>query len=357
MAYALLFSSVFLISPLFQKQNKKRFSKYNYIFYVIAILFLSLFVGLRGIGVGSDTATYYYHFNSCGTMTVSQLFSRYKSDVGFYLFTWFFSRAFHSFNFYLWICSLIYLIPIGVLICKKSKSPLYSFFIFFCFGLFTFCLSTIRQSLAIGLCVSAYLFFEDKKRLLCVAFIALAALFHYSALVFLPVLLFRVIKVNKFFISLSFVLLAVSYFAAPNLLSLFNAIAERGSYSEYQSASVGGIGMILFLLFIYIISIITGHKSKEFEKNKNETLFIFFALLIFTISRSNLALMRLYYYFLIFLVICIPNILLKINDQGLRNVINLIVIFISIYFLIFEVFDGANEVSKLLLPYVPFWEN
>jgi hypothetical protein len=171
MIYAIVFCACLYPLLLLRKRlcqtdlQEKRRS--NISVYIYITIILCLFVGLRGINVGSDTATYYYHFQNLKNESFISMIEKYKTDVGFYLITMVLAKILKNYNVYLILTSLIYLIPVAVLIYKKSTNPLYSYFLFFCFGLFTFSMSTLRQTIAIGLCIIAYLL-KDKpiKKLL-----------------------------------------------------------------------------------------------------------------------------------------------------------------------------------------------
>lgn len=360
MAYILLFTGTLLLSVLFRyKSVDQGKAKTRLSYYVITTMVLALFIGLRGIDVGSDTQTYFYHFTNLKVTSFSSIFSRYESDGGFYYLTAVLARVLKNYNLYLFVTSLIYLCPIATLIYKKSSNSIYSYFLFYSFGLFTFAMSTLKQSIAIGLCVTAYLLIR-KNKLASLIFIILAGSIHYSAFVFLPVLLFDKIKLKQFTRFLMIIVPFVIAFSLGNIINVILSFADKGNYdtSIYGTRTVGGIGMILFLTFILAIGLYMQYRQNVFEDGEVKNLFIlvYFALLIFISTRFNLAVMRLYYYYLIFLIVYIPNIITKINDKSLRLIMNAIIIFASLYFLIFKVFSDPTSVASKLMPYYFFWE-
>jgi hypothetical protein len=285
------------------------------------------------------------------------MIEKFKTDVGFYLITMVLAKIVKNYNVYLILTSLIYLIPVAVFIYKKSTNPLYSYFLFFCFGLFTFSMSTLRQTIAIGLCIIAYLL-KDKpiKKLLA---LVLAISIHMSALVFLPVLFIHKIKINTLTKTVAIVLpLATVVFMST--IQAF--ILSFSSKNIYGTTKVGGYGMILFLAVVVVLGwyiLIRKPASSPMHSNNIEILiFVYLALLVFVATRFNLAVMRLYYYYFIYIIVLIPNLVSSISnkERNTGRIISTMFVCVSIYFLIFNTFNDPYSVGSKLLPYSFFWE-
>lgn len=363
MIYVVIFCTVLFSSLFFLRRVKGHlYYPYHYHidrkYFIFITILLSLFIGLRGIDVGSDTATYFYHFSNLKNTSYKDIVLRYNSDFFFYYITKVFAGLLRNYNLYLIITSLIYLIPIAILVYKKSEDPVFSYFLFFSFGLFTFSMSTLRQSISIGLCISAFLMME-KKKLLSALMIALAAGIHFSAIVFFPVLLIKRIRLN--ILTIIPLILAPIFFLLffPQITNFLISAADIGNYNTeiYVITSVGGIGMILFLIIVLSIGIMP-FKRVKLRHEADFTIFfmmVYCALLIFISTRFNLAVMRLYYYYFIFIIVYIPNMTARFEDILFKSIIKIFIIMVAIYFLLFQVFSDPYSVGSKLLPYVFFW--
>ena len=358
MPYAIVFSSLLLISQILKKRNELA-SDYHVVYYLVVIVILCLFNSLRGIGVGADTAVYKYHFETICSFNFVQVFERYRLDSGFYFFTWLLSKYIGDFQFYLFVIALLYIIPVIQLIRMRSKYPILSIFLFFCFGLYTFSFSTIRQTIAISFCVIAYIAL-DKSRLKSIIIFAIGVAFHYSAIIFLPYFIIHRLPFKRSVIGILITGVAVSFFLSDGLIPYFTQVVDfSGSNKTYLVVSTGGIGMILFLFFVFIVgatTVITQDQIEELSELKRNVLYIYSALVVFIVSRYNLAVMRLYYYYFIFIIIAIPNILSNTKNPDVRHLLKILFILVALYFLFFQVFADPYAESRRLLPYYFFWQ-
>lgn len=373
MIYTVVFLSVFL-AAIFCRKNlefrKKESDVYYFFYFVFIFLILWLFAGLRNINVGSDTWVYLYHFEEVKGISLKYLISNYYVDIGFYFFTYIISNVIGNFTIYLLIIEFIFLSSVFALIYRKSQYPLFSIFVFICLGLYTFSFSTIRQTLAISFCVWSYLSL-DKRKIRSLVLLLIGALFHYSAVVFLPVIILKRFKITKFRVVINILLVVLITVFYNKLIPIFSyVVLLSGSNKTYESVQTGGIGMIAFLLLLYIMFVCT--YKVDYEKSilidlgfydetycystEIEILFVLMAALIFSATRFNMAAMRLYYYYLFFMVVSIPNLLFHIKKKNNRVIFGAGIVVIMLYFLAFNVFDDPYADSKKLLPYYFFWE-
>ena len=138
----------------------------------------------------------------------------------------------------------------------------------------------------------------------------IAITFHKSSIVFLMFLISKQYAYKEYSIKqiilLLFIIPIPVLFFSSNIINLI----ESNTDSLYLHTSVGGIGMIAFLTFCVLAGIMiwsTFQKTGVQEKRLISSLFmIYCADIVFLISRYNLAVMRLYYYY--FLLIFLYNI-------------------------------------------------
>ncbi len=95
------------------------------------------------------------------------------------------------------IYAVLILVPVAVAIYKHSDKVWISVTVFICLTFFYTQLSFIRQSLAVSVLILAYGFMKKRKVVPVLIFAVIAALFHYTALVFIPFYLLSLIKPTK----------------------------------------------------------------------------------------------------------------------------------------------------------------
>lgn len=328
---------------------------------IIVGIILVLFAGLRSYSVGADTLTYHYHFYNLMHYSFDSILSGYRYDIGFYSFTWIISHITKNFTIYLLLTEALYIFSVSKFIESESTNQIWSYFIFFCFAFYTFSFSTLRQALAISFCLLSYISFkpEEKKWILSVCLLVLAGLFHISSVIFIMFFLAKIIgyskKMNKTIIALITISPIIIIFASSRIIE----ILEKSREKTYVHGSVGGKGMVIFLVFCVACGIwcwMTTKQKAEIDKRLlSYTILIYFSLVIFVITRVNLALMRLYLYYLQFLMVFIPTLIQKIKGNNKKLVLTLMFGFVSFYFWISNVMTNAYSENLRLLPYTIVW--
>ena len=327
---------------------------------IIIGIALVLFAGLRSYSVGADTLAYLYHFNNVMLTPFDALLLKYRYDIGFYYFTWFISHITKNYTIYLLLIEAIYIFSVSKFIESESTNQIWSYFIFFCFALYTFSFSTIRQTLAISYCLLSYISFKpkEKKWILSACLLVLASMFHKSAVIFVMFYFAKIIgynmKMNKKIIAVIIISPIILTLASSRIIN----ILEENTEKKYAHVSVGGTGMVIFLVFCVICGIwcwMTKNQKAEIDKRLSSyTILIYFAVAIFAITRVNKAIMRLYLYYLPFLMVFIPTLIQKIKGYN-KLVLASMFSFVSIYFWINNVMASAYSDASLLLPYSIVW--
>lgn len=157
---------------------------------------------------------------------------------------------------YVWlfaVCGAIINIAVFKLIFKRSAYPVLSIALYFCAAIFFNTLNNVRQFLAIS--IAAFAFFKDRNWK-SVLIIAIACLFHFSAVFFLPIWLFSKIRLKRrgFAILTLITLLFTPLFAFGLLKVLANT--RYGYFINYSSGFsiltvLINVIIYLFVLFYY----------------------------------------------------------------------------------------------------------
>lgn len=296
----------------YRNQCKERNSR----IYILIVSFMLISIsGLRGLSVGIDTYAYYLRFNSLKALDITEIFLGLNNEYGFRLFEYIVGRIFGEFQVLLVLVAILYIGAISYIIYKYSLSPLLSYILFIGLGFFTFGMSAIRQTMAIGFTVIAFKYIPKKQLTKFLFFTILASTFHITALIFIPSYWFNKFKLNKksifFFAVIALILVIFKGEIREALINL--------SGKKYASVETGGYKYYFLMVFSLIIGFV--YRKSLIEKlGINQYLFfmIIAATIIIPITQFHPAVMRLYYYYSIFLIVYIPNILMTINDKAIR---------------------------------------
>jgi hypothetical protein len=287
----------------------------NKLYSFIAAVMLIAVAGLRGLSVGIDTVQYANTYEGVKLLDFSELFVGVEVEHGYRLFQYIIEQLFGDFQFLLIFVAILYVGIVSQLIYKYSDSPLMSYILFIGFGFFTFGMSGIRQTIAMAMIVMAFNYMVKKKLGGFLFSILLASSFHVTALIFLPSYWFTKLKLNKKAIFL-FIVVALA------LVGLQNEIREiLMSYAknEYDEIETGGYGMYFFIVFSVVLGIVY---RQPFIKKHDYNQYFFYMLvataMIMPVAQFNPAVMRLWLYYFLFMIIYIPNVLSAINNRIIR---------------------------------------
>lgn len=226
----------------------------------------------------------------------------------------------------------------------------YSFFLFMASGYYLSSLNTVRYyfALAIAMFAAKYIIQRDYTRFL--IWILVAAMFHKTVLLVIPVYWFASKKWKKIEIAFLLVLCTSLLFFKDFYRSIIfkiypyyeNSVFDTGNTS--YSNIIKGLCILVFALLFYKQAIFH-NKKNEFYFNLNIG-----ALLVYLFASFIPEVSRIGYYMNAFQVFLIPNILIRIPDKKQR------IFFTSAitiaYFLYFAIFMyRASGVELRIIPY------
>lgn len=310
-----IYSFLGFASNLLVENFSKKIKFYMYIISYIPIIFLLLYIaGLRDINIGADTSNYRDIFNNSaesieiGYRVVSEFMKYLGGSYNLFLFLFFASSFFLK----------LYAFK------KVSLYPLLSICIYSSFWFLVYDMNGIRQGIALGFIALSYYFLITNKNKYFYLSLSGGILFHYSALIFLPIIFFIKKKcTNLIFwmilsLVVSFAYLGVTTFILEKLGTLIGAdirLIERIiSYQNNESYNANILYsfstfvrfIVLFTTFFFINKI---HLS---ERVKN--IFLWCALLNISIyllfSEVEIIATRLslyYRFYECFFLACLPN--------------------------------------------------
>lgn len=329
-----------------------RHRKETNLLYIAAgiLLFLTAF---RGASVGTDTRNYlamYYY--TIPMFDFASPWSGFESAPA---------------NFYLWktlsmwgmphqvlelIIEFVYVSAILRFINRFSKDRIISFLLFFVFELYSFSVPALKQTVAMGLVLHAFLDFLDHKYIRTIVLFVLAFFFHKSSLVFVGVLLICYTKRMK---SIGILLVLAGFvvvvFGATFLRFFTNLLGDE-HYIDYLTES-GAINWVLFIYFFSLLIIAYLAFSDYKKGNYDECLIMYeMALVACVFQGMSYAVgesFRLAIYYLPAYLIIIPNIAAYSKKWSQLKPIMIILILL---FYFYTSRDGEN-----IIPYKFIWQD
>ncbi|GHT95461.1 hypothetical protein FACS1894141_4100 [Spirochaetia bacterium] len=319
---------------------------------------LILFVGLR-YHTGADWHGYINMFNNYHQEGMNR-------EIGYMFLNRVFKRLIDNYYVLQFAVTCFVCISFYKFIAKYSKYPIVSLFLFIIFFMYNILMAQVRQSIAIAIILFSTQYIFDRKALKFLMMIALACLFHISAIVAISLYFFnknwgKIIPVILVSISLIFyykydiVLLAVSIVAPflPERLSLlaihYLEIARQGNFGI---AFIGTTALNLFLIIFF--------------KPKNDKNCFFFNIIVVSsiiasASKGMDALDRLQSYYLVYATISYTYLFMLFDFKKIRELFFLylccILLFFAIPFERIRLNHFVSELSKRDVQYqwVPYY--
>jgi len=317
---------------IYKTNNSKKY------FCILVFVLFSLIQGLRGNTVGNDTSNYIKFFELSKNMSFTDIFlmRHWVIEPGYGLLMKICSIIHFSPQMFLLVVAIIINGGLMYFIYKNSDNPFISVIIFMGVEFFTLSFTALRQMIAVILILNSYKFIKQQKIVKFILMVLLAASFHKSALIFLPIYFLKDLKINakNFYIGIAIFILA-QVFIEP----IINYITKKIYYESYIKSDGGGITQTIVILIYLLLGIIIYKKSNQKQKCIDETLFviIYLAFFIQSLAYKINMINRLMWYFYIFIIVFLPNLtkcvdkVKKIKDKeiNLRNVYDGVILLLS----------------------------
>lgn len=315
------------------------FKRGGWIVFSVFVCFLVAFLGLRGEGVGVDTAAYYYSFlliESSGYEAKDPLYHlivKAVSGLGF------------GPEMVIFIFSIITIVPISVLIYKESPYPVLSFSVLLAFGFYAFYFNGMRQGASITFGVAFVSCLVRKEHAKALAFLAVSAMLHLSALILLPIyFIWKMPRRSKVYLILCLWPLSIlSAFNEAIFYTFLSSIeflvpARFSDYIQMGDLADKGLSFVfnqivfLFLLFVFF-------RVRE-EKDELYILLGMLGIVLLYLFSGVKYVDRLASYYYIFSVVALPVAVCYIKGSGVRySLIFFLVLLLGAQFLYRTVAD------------------
>ncbi|MCR4720055.1 MAG: EpsG family protein [Firmicutes bacterium] len=340
--YLLLSIMPMVISLMFRDGNVNGDKKRPYC--IICGAFLILVLGLRSKYLGStDTQNYYNMMDSA--IKASGWKDYYDEDgveIGFQFFVFLLSRVFHHPQWIIFISTAIYVSSMFIFCYRYSDNVRLSITMYICLEIMMFNMQGMRQSIAMSICLFAYVFAEKKKLLPFAALIIVATLIHKTAILFSVVYLLSFIKLKPLHVFAVIIGIFVFVYFSQYLMGLANNFWGK-EYTE-KALSGGYVALSIYILIFAFCMIASKYPLKE-----NIDSMMLYVLLIGFVSYAERyigvrASERISFYFTFSQLILLPNTL----ENGKIDEKDKIVVEMIVYALCVLLFMYRLRTSNLI---------
>ena len=328
--------------------------------YIAYCLFLTLFVGLRAIGVDNDGAAYEEALRLAGNISWSDLLTG-NYDVtmerGYLLF----NKMIYVLGGNVRIVFLMMAVVTGMvnyrLIFYRSPFPFCSLFIYVCFFYYYRDFTQIRYALSAALGMYSIFYFIDKSYVKSVIVVVLASLIHGAVLIVPVLFLSYVVSRNYVLYCLLPLLGLIGSFFNPveQLLAIGGLPPTLARYAEMDELGKGGYFLsIIAQAFIVVVLIFKDRLLMYYRKRTIDVLLIALSIASFiNLLFISFAIMQRLALLLFSAVVFLMAFLfasLEMDDDD-----KYIALFFRIAFMALVLYYGLNMIDPALMrPYAIF---
>lgn len=350
------FVVLLLVPILMQHIHVKRlpYQKKNRAALAVFFLIYTLLLALRHGCVGTDTETYIDFFNQYAAMDWAEIRS-IPYERGFVYFNKLVSCVSAQPQFYLAvvavaISAMIY--PTYKRLCRDTSLTI----VLFCvISTFVMSFSGIRQMIAIGLGTVAYEFVRRRKLPLFLLTVVVAFSFHNSAFMLVFMYPMYHARITRRKVIALVPILAVVFAFNESIFSVLSLILERYTRFETEINRTGAYTMLVLFAAFAVMSYLFPEDEKLSEETIGMRNLLLLSVLIQMFVPLHTLVMRMNYYFIIFIPLLMPKIIEARSErwnQIAMTARHVMVVFFLLYFFVNASGGGNLDV----FPYHFFWE-
>ena len=245
--------------------NQAQNDKQRKLLFILGCVGLWLFVGLRSNYTGADTIGYVRNFQNIVNIKWDGISEAYTKDYGFYYFVKLIRSVTDSVIAFKLITAFVSLIGVFVLCWNNTKRPVLALYFYVTIGNLFFVMTGMRQAIAMSLCMLAINYVQKRKIIPFVLLVLLAAQFHHSAYIFLPMYFLGTRRVDTLNMLVTIGVTAAAYFSYEKLLGV---VAETLNYEAYGvlNAGNGGIFFVILLVVLVLALLTKANWMKEIKE-------------------------------------------------------------------------------------------
>lgn len=316
--------SVLIIAHIISVKTKKN----NSYAFLSVVAFIIIIQGMRSFSVGVDLKAYEPIFLTTSVSSFKEIINSHKDEWLFYILNWLVSLVGGNFRTFLFLVSISIFVPLALIILKYSKMPYLSLLLFIYLDFFVFTLSGLRQTMAIGVTLISFIYIKKRKIIPFFVLVTIACLFHKSAFVFFlayPIYHFRLNKNNYIFLV---------FIAPPFFIFRKEIVTTLGKLYNgfYEVVETGAYNYLLMLIAFFIASLVVLINNDK-KENAGLINFLYAAIIIQFFAGYSQVVMRFNLYYIIYLILLVPEIVVNLERYSYRFVFEtFVILFLGLMF-------------------------
>lgn len=319
------------------------------LFFVIYLLLLIM----RSRVIGRDLTGYESIFLSLSKEPMELLFQS-DLEIGYVLLNKFISLFTSDFQWVIAVTAIITVVPIWYVYKKESEDAYITIALFTMLPTFAMSFSGLRQSIAVSFGALAYEFTKNKKPLRFVITVAIAFLFHKSALILLLIYPLYWAKITKKWL-VAVVPAMVTIFALNRPIFAFLQKLISDFYTTTVRETNAYTMIVLFVLLAVFAFVIPDDKECDFDLIGLRNLLLFAIVIQMFVPLHTLA-MRFNYYFIIFIPLLISKVV-KYRSKRFNQVALLAKYVMIVFFVCYFFFNTSSRNPLDIYPYKFFFSD
>ena len=297
---------------------------------------------------------YRFYESAFQTVAATGLAGASWSEPGYLLLNWVVSQLGGDYRIFLFGFHFLLTVLVFVWIGRYSASPWLSVFLFLTLQYFALSMNFLRQALAAAIAIWAYPFLKKRRFLPACGLVLLAACFHRTALVMLPLCFLLALPPSRLHYGLASFTAGAAYFLMDPLISIAISIVPK--YQHYLTEKYWQGNSFLYVLmplgcFLFAIPLLR-QATEEPDESPVLVNSVFYALLIQLFITRHFILERLSIYAAMFSLLALPAaVFAPCKRISPKARIGILILGALAYFL-FAVSQGFHGVY----PYHGIWE-
>ena len=317
------------------------YSKCGWIKFLMPFTVLILMAMFR-IGIGVDYGGYITLYNNI------KLGYATNAEIGFVSIVKFIIYFFDEPRIMFALFSLFTLANMLIAIYKQSNNLTFSVFLFIAMGYYNLTYNSIRYYYALSWVFLSYAYIQEHKHIRCLISILIAALFHKTALIVVPVvLLFK--KKTKY----QYVYLMMAALFALTFKNQIRNIAFY-FYPSYLGSVYDGGSVSIFNIIKGLMILGMGYCFNPYVESDEKLGFLYrlniVALIIYVCCSWIPELSRIGFYFNITSIVFIPNLQSKLKIESNKKIVKYSMIGLFAIYLVIMLSQSYSDAIQLL-PY------
>ncbi len=340
--------------------GKSEYIRSNNLALIVFFTLLVVILAFRAPTVGRDLLKYKYYFDKYGALPIKELW-KIEPEMLYKPLNWLISKLTGNYQWLLVVTSFITVLPIAYVYCRDRHYSMIRIAVFVNMSTFVMLFSGLRQSIAMAIGMLAYQAVCDKKPIRFCLLVALAFLFHQSALVLFimyPVFHFELKKKHLWVIVPCMLLI---FIFNRQIFSILQAFYMLLGGQSGEIVSTGAFGSLLMFTALAVFSYLVLDEAQADKETIGLRNLLLVAVAFQCFAPLHSLAMRLNYYYILLIPLAISKVF-KYPALRYRQVAKigewvLCAFYIALF--VWTIYRSyVTGVSALdTVPYIPFWRH